>query len=76
MGLQDRTRTAEVGNSLRRALCNGQRLTVPEYQQLQEHVMSWYAIEVWAAGRPFRRRRFQVTWSAEMQAIALHGSCT
>ncbi len=76
MGFQDRTRIAEVGNSLRRALCNGQRLNVPEYRQLQEHVMAWYAIEVWAAGHPSRGRVFQVTWSAVMQANALRASCT
>lgn len=76
LGLQARTSTAEVGNSVRQALCNGQRLTVPQYQQLQEHVMLWYANEVWAAGRPCRRRLFQVIGLAGMQANALRGSCT
>lgn len=75
MALQDRAGTAEVSSSLRRALWHRQRLTVPEYEQLQEHMMAWYANEVWAAGHPSRGRVFQVTWSAVMQANALRASC-
>lgn len=75
MALQDRAGTAEVSSSLRRALWHRQRLTVPEYEQLQEQVMAWYANEVWAAEYPSRGRLFQVTWSAVMQATALRASC-
>ncbi|KAL0053371.1 hypothetical protein WJX82_004857 [Trebouxia sp. C0006] len=72
MALQDRAGTAEVSSSLRRALWHRQRLTVPEYEQLQEHMMAWYANEVWAAGHPSRGRVFQCTdyWCARADKIA------
>ncbi|DBA91695.1 TPA: hypothetical protein ACH3X1_003295 [Trebouxia sp. C0004] len=50
LGLQARTSTAEVGNSVRQALCDGLRLSVLEHQQLQRHVMSWYANEARRGG--------------------------